>query len=519
MSNESSYSGIVVYTDGGACKGNPGFGGSGVYAYHYTYSPDTPKELITGNASTWGYSDQTDEKVSIGDTFERCAWFDEKITNNYAELYAGILGMELALEVHLINPVKRVCVLSDSTYFIRWAGAAIKDLRDSGKSPLVMNDRTPNHILWNRVFALITMIHGKGIRLNFKWVKGHNGDFGNETADRLATIGTERSELTIREGISFAKDGYPVGSKREDIPSGNKISEEEKVNIEEQQKIYNADIDQFEDLKWLFDVRYIFFASPFPKDNEELFLCSLPRTYDKERFRLDCGGKSAGTAYRLLHIPGGINYLNKFRNLSFGKTPDDVVLCTMDVSNLAKASTKEAYRQKGESTFVIDSNGLDVVSPLGENLGYINSPVRSSYVVFSNFDSLYPLFMDAQGERKLAEYCCVTDQFFKIEETKKGHKKVVHPDMVQTDTAWPVTVNYTLPGQPDKNKLVTVRVDLRQDCISRNGLKKMEKYDPEVYLVIADCHDDYFKYFVYIELNNGIRGFWASVDTNIKIVT
>jgi ribonuclease HI len=42
--------------------------------------------------------------------------------------------------------------------------------------------------LWQRLDALA---HGAGHVIDWRWVRGHNGDPGNERADALANLGVE----------------------------------------------------------------------------------------------------------------------------------------------------------------------------------------------------------------------------------------------------------------------------------------------------------------------------------------
>jgi ribonuclease HI len=43
--------------------------------------------------------------------------------------------------------------------------------------------------LWQRLDALVT---GSGHRIEWHWVRGHDGDPGNERADELANLGVEQ---------------------------------------------------------------------------------------------------------------------------------------------------------------------------------------------------------------------------------------------------------------------------------------------------------------------------------------
>ena len=140
---------IEIYTDG-ACKGNPGPGGWGVLLR----SGASTKELFGGEAQT---------------------------TNNRMELLAVIQALEA---------LKRPCHVvlhADSQYVLKgineWlAGWKAKGWKTASKQPVKNVD------LWQRLDALVA---GGGHRIEWRWVKGHDGDPGNERADWLANQGVD----------------------------------------------------------------------------------------------------------------------------------------------------------------------------------------------------------------------------------------------------------------------------------------------------------------------------------------
>jgi len=140
---------IEIYTDG-ACKGNPGPGGWGVLLKSGT----TEKELYGGERLT---------------------------TNNRMELMAVIQALQA---------LKRPCAVTlhvDSQYVLKgmteWlAGWKAKGWRTSTKQPV------KNQELWQ---ALDALVNGAGHEIQWRWVRGHDGDPGNERADLLANRGVE----------------------------------------------------------------------------------------------------------------------------------------------------------------------------------------------------------------------------------------------------------------------------------------------------------------------------------------
>jgi ribonuclease HI len=140
---------VEIYTDG-ACKGNPGPGGWGVLLK----GGGTEKELFGGELGT---------------------------TNNRMELLAVIRALEA---------LKRPCEVTlylDSQYVLKgiteWLpGWKAKGWRTAAKQPV------KNVELWQALDALVSQ---GGHKIDWRWVRGHNGDPGNERADALANRGVE----------------------------------------------------------------------------------------------------------------------------------------------------------------------------------------------------------------------------------------------------------------------------------------------------------------------------------------
>jgi ribonuclease HI len=146
MSPISTMTDIVeIYTDG-ACKGNPGVGGWGVLLHH----GGKARELHGGEALT---------------------------TNNRMELTAVIRALEA------LKDRSQVRLHTDSQYVqlgIRdWIHAWKKrGWRTADKKPVKNED------LWRRLDELAGAHDVEWI-----WVRGHDGNMGNERADELANLG------------------------------------------------------------------------------------------------------------------------------------------------------------------------------------------------------------------------------------------------------------------------------------------------------------------------------------------
>ncbi len=136
---------VDIYTDG-ACSGNPGPGGWGVL-------------------------------LRIGDAETELCGGEPGTTNNRMELLAVIQALQSFTES------VEARVYTDSQYVQKGISEWIhswkrRGWKTAGKDPVKNED------LWRRLDALASR-H----RLEWRWVRGHNGHVGNERADALANRG------------------------------------------------------------------------------------------------------------------------------------------------------------------------------------------------------------------------------------------------------------------------------------------------------------------------------------------
>jgi ribonuclease HI len=140
---------IEIYTDG-ACKGNPGPGGWGVLLK----SGGTEKELFGGELET---------------------------TNNRMELTAVIQALAaLKRPCHVILHADSQYVLKGITEWL--SGWKARGWKTAARQPVKNVD------LWQQLDAAVA---SSGHKIDWRWVRGHNGDPGNERADELANRGVE----------------------------------------------------------------------------------------------------------------------------------------------------------------------------------------------------------------------------------------------------------------------------------------------------------------------------------------
>lgn len=134
---------IEIYTDG-ACSGNPGKGGWGAVLVY----KDKEKEISGGEAQT---------------------------TNNRMELTAvieALSALKEPCEVTLTTDSKYVCDAINKGWLFSWKN---NNWKKADKKPALNVD------LWEKLLSLL-----EKHKVEFVWVKGHNGHKYNERCDALA---------------------------------------------------------------------------------------------------------------------------------------------------------------------------------------------------------------------------------------------------------------------------------------------------------------------------------------------
>ena len=177
---------VVIYTDG-ACVGNPGPGGYAAVLIH----GEVRKELSAGFRLT---------------------------TNNRMEILACIAGLQALkkpCDVTIYSDSKYVVNTMTKSWALRWRKHGWKRKDKSGEWKEALNQD-----LWIQMLELC-----ERHRVRFQWVRGHDGNAGNERCDELA-----RAEAAAPVG-ALGVDSIYESPHRKSVaaPSGGSLPEQERL--------------------------------------------------------------------------------------------------------------------------------------------------------------------------------------------------------------------------------------------------------------------------------------------------
>lgn len=178
-----------IYTDG-ACSGNPGPGGWGTVVY---------------------FADGGVQELGGGDR--------GRTTNNRMEMQATIAGLEY---YQASGQKEGVVLYTDSQYVIngitKWISGWKKKGWKSSTGKAVLNQD-----LWEALDALNSR------KVEWRYVRGHSGDEGNERCDRIAVSFSHGAPIALRQ---YEMNSIKRVVETEEIPEAKpEVSAEVKVDV------------------------------------------------------------------------------------------------------------------------------------------------------------------------------------------------------------------------------------------------------------------------------------------------
>ncbi len=147
---------LKMYTDG-ACSSNPGPG---------------------------GYS----AIICCKDKIIKQSGFENNTTNNRMELMGVIKGIDKVLELIYQEclPINIIEINSDSAYVVNAINQDWINVWKKNKFKTTQNNDVKNVDLWKALDKQIEELDFINVKLKFVKVKGHNGNYFNEMADKIA---------------------------------------------------------------------------------------------------------------------------------------------------------------------------------------------------------------------------------------------------------------------------------------------------------------------------------------------
>lgn len=486
--------GLVMYTDGGA-RPNPGFGGSGIHGY--MYSEELPKKGA-GQGDNILTADGYIQKSTIPDMvvppveitpieyYDGFVSFADAITNNVAELVATTKALIHAKGLN----VDRVFVQTDSEYVRKGVEGWISIWQKSGwKTRDGMEVK--NVEVWKELAAAREELQNRGVKVEVKWVRGHNGNLGNEMADRLATLGVMKSRAERRNFETLESsppEGYwKTDNERHPFIASRNIYFNTGVDRHEPGTYYTGDHGSEDDVycKRTSDGSFAMIMLKTPNPLVEKVIAHQQQM---------AGGDEHLVMMRLDNMfrPDTFNELTAWGSLAMVQNDMDRLdlYCLDHSKDDPHPMTREFKPAK------LAMRAVETTAMLEEKLND---------------------FLSNNGKVQVTDLTSIL--YETVSKTPKKGDPVVslkfNSKFNVGFAALPVEARFKGPDGVDKSAPIILSLGI--DMLPRNPLKRLEEMNPVVSLITWSDSEDVFRYATVIQANGDV-GIWAGVYSNIRIV-
>jgi len=473
---------MVVYCDGG-CR--PSSRGYAAFGYHGYLHRDVPATKGSGHPDyspgQFEYQIKSDgygvRPIAYLDAFATIPDFIG--TNNIAEIQAATSAMALGVRL-AARGLKYLSIWTDSMLVVGACNGRLERLSQNNWIKPDMT-RVKNEADLRSLLEAMRSLTAAGVEWTVKWIKGHNGHAGNESADRLATIGTMASMRLI-----------PRNALRLSPPDGYWRAEVEKSPLMAMTKM-------------------IFFVSDI---------------FDPGHYGLmeveQAGLKETDAAYSWVELNNpdySFEQIRKYQN-ELGK--DSMALMECDLGNLHRAGVGESIYQ------ALQRYGTDCLyQPRLFNAGIsfidkteITNEKKPALLAFRAADHVCNLrdLLNAYVKNdysscKVGELAItdLTETFFSP--NKKGELKL------KTTFGSGITfvdVQANLQTMPTGEQLIsTIRLFFGRDVMNRNNLKRVEDLHPTVKLFVWKESEYCYRFGTMVFCDDG-KLIQMSVHSNTK---
>ena len=443
--------GIVFYTDGSCRPSNPGNVGWGSHGYYFEMVPPTKGSgHSTLTPSRTGYVEKNkklpiEQQVTILKYFDFFGTNRDIGSNNLAELDAVLNSLRKASEFEL----NEITIHTDSEYVRRTLDEKIPTMKERGwRKP----DGKPysNVESWRALVELVEEFEQKDVSINIFYVEGHSGDFGNDKADKLATV----AALTAVSGLH-----------------------RHQYTVEEPQGYWKSAVERH----------------PFI-NNKALYFNTISRghipgeyytgNHDKDLQLLGRRDPNSAYAVVMLEEPNPIIEMLRKHVTACAEEIDCLVVTRFD--RLFNPSVYSELLDFGPIALVrsapysLDFKGLDK-EPITEEI----RPLRIGYRAIQEVSKLKKILLDVRAGNENLFVKEITDVFYETEMKKAKSKDALPTKVIKLKSGFGIGVDKVRVNIiiPNTDKEMEITLNLGTDLVDRNALRQLEEYSPQIFVV------------------------------------
>lgn len=464
--------GLVFYCDGSFQRGKAGWGIHG-----YSYIDKRVETALEKNIPTpQGYSNDKAalaQSCTIIELYDAFGCVDGKQTNNTGELQAAIKSLELALK----TDAKKLVVLTDSEYVRKGSMQYLQRWKSNG---WLKSDGNPPENLdqWKLFDQLNTEWKGNKRQIEFKWVRGHNGNFGNEQADKNANLGANSDKLH-NESIRTQKAVKAIKKK----PLSNLIMEQHLLFTMDR-KVHTPGIYYTYDLGSM----KTYGRKPFDSKLEKMLKTDVI-----------IGRPISDAVFSVVKVNEADDYIETMMDLHRDQFKDEYnYLAMLSLPNANKAQVRQSFEDLGEQSLLIHKDSSAISTNDYSLITRTFKPPRKVYEAVAILNTLNTRLDDWLNNKlgKCNTVVDIKDQFYDLKETPKKKELVLKKDI--TNAIKHLDINVIFAERKFK-----LRLCLGIDLPTRNQLAKIATGDLRMELILVPVGPVAFEYCTVISNSEG----------------
>jgi len=490
----------VIYTDGSCNAINPyesasrGYAGWGMHGYLYTNDlPKTGSGAKKGLPTDKGYDLKGTGKgtITILKYVDGFGSIPGEATNNVAELTAAIQALEIAVQQKLAG----ILIRSDSKYVVEGQSWLEKWRKNQYRKS--DGNEIGNVKLWQRIDELLGLLKDLGTKVDFVWVKAHNGkdaDPGNAIADRYARRGTlcnREKKPMVEIAVTEAKGYWKAQHEHHRM-----------LSLANWYLTTTGEMDE---------------TAP---DGRTIYYLGDIRT--REEFL----GKRIGEAsFAVVYLKDGEPMLDRLRR-QFTELAQGTIqgLIVTSLHAVFSPHVYEALTMYGEKLLVLNRQRQSIEhmdkakdeDKEGIELGHEIRPTRLAYSAVEVLETLEGVLNDYLVPKPTSRSRVqdITALLYERTETSKKITVKLRNELPSGIKAVDVPVVYSAGGE-DQSK--SIRLTLGQDLPDRNTLASLAMEGLKVSVITWPESPQAFRYATVIECGDDV-GIWAGPYANLQLL-
>ncbi len=472
----------VIYTDGSADNMKKIYG-YGAHGYIFNLEDEScktvnkPEKVVVTDV---GYLEPGELKVIPHTVVNPISYFDmfgndvENGTNNIAEALAILDTIKELIKLE----INEILIFTDSKYAMHVAEKSLeRTLEEINK---VVDTNPQLHVMGRHIHDELI---SKNIKLEIRKIKAHQGYLGNETADDLALLGRLESQRKVPTDVNLVLS-EPKGYWK----------------------------PKYERHPFL-NTKQIFFTMDepnYPDNSMEYKILN----YKKEN---EVGKRLHTATYGLVMLKDKDNYVEDVKTVFKDIMQGHSVPSTVRMDNLFRADVFRYFDRYGSKVLTVDKTKNNKALTVLEN-DVIANTINPPALAFKAMDDLNSLRMIYSDYKKSSlddnytsprEIIDITDMFYTKDDKDRT---IIIPEI--TNDVKSMKYAYT-----KDNMKGDINIQLGTDILTRNQIKKIEKLEPKISLIIANNNNVTINYYLIVELNKtGDSSIWTNYYANTVLL-